>query len=61
MDLNDFINKLKEIRPELRKKQIFVVSPNGLLCEPKIKFKKKNISDLSLESNNVDYALITEY
>lgn len=37
MTINDLIVELSSMKPSLREKEIFVISPNGLKFEPKIK------------------------
>ena len=52
------IKGLQELKPELRKKQIYIKSENGLLLKPELKFILNDNSNLGKTKENVDYILI---
>lgn len=56
--LRELKNHLSIIKEELLDKPVYLEAPNGLMVEPKIKFKTIYLS-LELSKENVDSIIIT--
>ena len=59
INLRTFIEKASKLKPELLDKEVYVVAPNGLKMEPKIKFAKKELGNLDLTKENVEHLIIS--
>lgn len=57
LTLWEYIEQLNNIKEELKDKPVYIEAPNGLLFNPKNKFKTKD-SLLDLTDENVDSIII---
>jgi len=55
MKIEQLIKKLQYLKNDLKKKDIYVIAKNGIKIDPEIKYVKKDISNLDLDKNNVEY------
>ena len=59
MTVNDLINELQMLKKELKDKEVVVQAPNGVLFEPKIKFRHKDPSTfLNNSAENVESVVL---
>ena len=60
MKIDKLIRKLKNIKQSLKDKDIYIISKNGLLMDPEIRFKLENIYEpLELTKENVNCLILT--
>jgi len=59
MTINEFINELQKLSNERKEKEIFVIAPNGLEFEPKLRIKLIDKYDvLNKSENNIESTVI---
>jgi hypothetical protein len=59
MTLRKFLEQAGRHKDAILDSEVFVIAPNGLKMKPKVKVARKDIGNLDLTTENIDYVTIS--